>query len=331
MDDVGWSESYAAFRAAREEVEWQTVVAVADRALHREVLVNPLRARRVGAAGRGVPVGAAPLADCRWCDPARSFGVGILSERFGNVVLYTGRAVAGPNHARLAPLSGLVFGDAAMHDLVTLTVEDITELFEAAAAYMKAASGMHAAPFWVVIQNGGPRSASTVDHAHLQVLGRTDRHFGYPAGVAALTWPRYWQTTAKVHLDLGLAVDVGGAALAYANLAPVKERDLTALTNGPLVDGARAVWPLLQSLITAGTTSWSLAAIVNPRLLGLPVDAYREWPDVIWRVVDRGDIASRAADIGAAELYASTVVAADPYVVADLLRSATTAQVRNGR
>jgi hypothetical protein len=76
-------------------------------------------------------------------------------------------------------------------------------------------------------------------------------------------------------------------------------------------------------MIARGTTSWSLCAILNPKLIGCPIDAYRTWPDVVWRMVDRGDTASLPADIGAMELFASSVVATDPYRVADLIGTAT--------
>ena len=41
---------------------------------------------------------------------------------------------------------------------------------------------------------------------------------------------------------------------------------------------------------------------------------------VVVRLVDRGDPASRTSDIGAMELYAASVVASDPFWVAEALR-----------
>ena len=44
------------------------------------------------------------------------------------------------------------------------------------------------------------------------------------------------------------------------------------------------------------------------------------FPTVV-HVVDRGSPANRTSDIGAMELYAASVVASDPFRVADLLRN----------
>jgi hypothetical protein len=43
------------------------------------------------------------------------------------------------------------------------------------------------------------------------------------------------------------------------------------------------------------------------------------------RIVDRGDPGSPTSDIGAMELYAASVVSADPFEVAARLRAALTA------
>jgi hypothetical protein len=44
------------------------------------------------------------------------------------------------------------------------------------------------------------------------------------------------------------------------------------------------------------------------------------------RIVDRGDPANRTSDIGAMELYAASVIASDPFRVADALMLAPPAQ-----
>ena len=220
--------------------------------------------------------------------------------------------IAGPNHARLAPYSAVVFGDHTMHDLLSLDTDDAAELFEGAQAYIDETRRTRSAPYWMVIQNGGQRAASSVDHAHLQVLGRADCHFAEPARVAVLGSPDHWQTAAEVHHQIGLGVDVGSRGTAFATLVPVKERDFTVLTRGSLVDGVRAVWPLVRALISWGTSSWSLAALPNPRQFGADVEPYRAWPDVVWRFVDRGRLGHPVGDMGTMELFGTTVVATDP-------------------
>ena len=41
---------------------------------------------------------------------------------------------------------------------------------------------------------------------------------------------------------------------------------------------------------------------------------------VMVRIVDRGDLKEKTSDVGAMELYASSVIAADPFKVASALR-----------
>ena len=40
------------------------------------------------------------------------------------------------------------------------------------------------------------------------------------------------------------------------------------------------------------------------------------------RIVDRGDPINRTSDFGSMEIYASSVIASDPFRVADVLRAA---------
>jgi hypothetical protein len=72
------------------------------------------------------------------------------------------------------------------------------------------------------------------------------------------------------------------------------------------------VW---RALAQHGTRNFSLAAIVSPGYLSARDCPYRfaSWPAVVWRFVDRGDPDVRHADIGTMELFASPVIAADPY------------------
>ena len=54
-----------------------------------------------------------------------------------------------------------------------------------------------------------------------------------------------------------------------------------------------------------------------------PLDAAPEGWDLVppmARIVDRGDLAHRPSDIGAMELYATPIVATDPFELIDALR-----------
>jgi hypothetical protein len=121
---------------------------------------------------------------------------------------------------------------------------------------------------------------------------------------------------------LGLAVASGDCA-AWASLAPVKERDLTAISAN-ITDGARFVYRCWRALAGQGTRNFSLAAVISPAYFAghrCP-ERFALWPNVVWRFVDRGDPQVSHGDIGTMELFGSAVVANDPFDVARCLAQA---------
>ncbi len=320
LDDRGWAETQPILRAPRAAVEQQQIIFARDRLTGREAILNPLRARRVPAA---VAAGdTAAVVDCRWCDRDgwHVTQPGRWTESFGDVYALDGRVCARPNWARQAPTSGIAFGDERMHDLLRLRREEFVGLFDAADRYV--AATCRARPeidHLMIFLNGGERAAASVEHAHLQIVGRPGRHFAYAEQTAAEAPADYWGRMYAAHAALGLAVDGDGAS-AWATLVPAKERDVTAISRS-LVDGAALVHDVLQALIRHGTNTCSLAAILRP---GYPAPApahsrFAGWPPVVWRLVDRGDRAVRHGDIGCLELFGSPVIATDPFIVAGWL------------
>lgn len=311
LDERGWAETAPTLRAPREAVERQRIVFVRDRLTGREVVLNPLRSRRVAPSSMAGP-SAAP-GPCRWCDPDgwHVTQPGRWTEAFGDVAALGGRVLARPNWARQAPASGLAFGDHDMHDLLRLRRDELVGLFDAAEQYIVAAR--RARPeldHFMVFLNGGARAAASVEHAHLQIVGRPGRHFAYAEDVAARAPADYWQRIQAAHEALGLAA-AGDGTTAWASLVPAKERDVTVISRS-LVEGAARVHAVLQTLIRHGSNTFSVAAILAPPA----VPRFAAWPPVVWRIVDRGDRAVRHADIGCMELFGTPVVATDPFVVA---------------
>jgi len=77
------------------------------------------------------------------------------------------------------------------------------------------------------------------------------------------------------------------------------------------------VYNVLQSLIYRGTSSFSLTAILKPEVESEFDARFTGWPEVVWRLVDRGDMRAPHADIGSLELLGGTAaVATDPWDVA---------------
>jgi len=81
-----------------------------------------------------------------------------------------------------------------MHHLDSLSESEFIGLFETGERYLSAARSVRAPiRFAVLFLNGGPKSASSVEHAHVQIVAREDRHFAYPELIAARCPIDYWQ------------------------------------------------------------------------------------------------------------------------------------------
>jgi len=68
---------------------------------------------------------------------------------------------------------------------------------------------------------------------------------------------------------------------------------------------------------TLGTASFNLAVYMPP--MSSTDEDWTGFP-VVARIIDRGDLSTRTADIAAMELYASSVVSSDPFKLAQSLR-----------
>jgi len=79
-----------------------------------------------------------------------------------------------------------------------------------------------------------------------------------------------------------------------------------------------AVYETLAAFIQRlGTTAFNLALYVRP--IDHVEEDWHGFP-AIFRLEDRGDPSKKNSDLGAMELFASSVVAGDPFHVADILR-----------
>ena len=70
-------------------------------------------------------------------------------------------------------------------------------------------------------------------------------------------------------------------------------------------------------------------AIYQPPLTATPED-WTGFPYVV-RIVDRGSLTIKTADIGAMEMFAQSVVTSDPFTVGDALRAARSTMPGEGR
>jgi hypothetical protein len=148
----------------------------------------------------------------------------------------------------------------------------------------------------------------------------------------AATGRSYFTELLAAYRALGLIV-LDGRATAFASLTPVKEREVVLLAPGSAWRGpagspeadvsylaiAEQCGYLIAAYRTLGVAAFDLA------LFGPPLDDDSpEWDDfpVVARLVDRGDPLSTTADVAAMELFGSSVVAHDPFLLAHDLAAA---------
>lgn len=317
---VPWIErQFGSLDAVRE----QRIVRVTDRVLLEGALFNELRSRRPIAVPAQSAADVAATIAASAPDPFCDVLVGTPADTFGRI-----RGPGGTTAANVAKYDGahgvLVF-DA--HDpLVAFDERAIAGHFATARRWAEAAVAADPeARYWFLLWNCLWRGGGSIVHGHMQMTATRGMH--YPrverlrqATVAyrAAHGGDYLADVWRVHEALGLGVVVGPSRV-FATLTPVKEREVVVLgpPGGSEADLAAGVAHALATLRGLGVLAHDLGLFLPP----LRPDG-ADWSRVVplARLVDRGDPGSRTCDIGAMELYAASVIAADPFTVGAALR-----------
>jgi hypothetical protein len=181
-----------------------------------------------------------------------------------------------------------------------------------------------AARYLFVMWNSLWRAGGSIVHGHMQMTATRGAH--YPKVEAlrrqalsydASTERDYFDDLWLVHDALGLGVEVEGARV-IASLVPIKEREVV-IFGRPGADAsslAAAIARVVTAYRASGVLAHNMAVYLPP--LAPDGEDWRRFPPIA-RLVDRGDPANKTSDIGAMELYAASVIATDPFRVADAL------------
>ena len=182
-----------------------------------------------------------------------------------------------------------------------------------------------AARYLFILWNCLWRAGGSIVHGHMQMTATRGAH--YPRvellrrqalAYAAADGRDYFDDLWLVHDALGLGVQVEGARI-IASLVPIKEREVLILGR-PGADAAslaEAIARVVATYRAAGVVAYNMAVYLPP--LSPDGEDWRRFPPIA-RIVDRGDPANKTSDIGAMELYAASVIATDPFRLADQLR-----------
>jgi hypothetical protein len=246
---------------------------------------------------------------------------GTPEDSFGRI---RGRyCLSASNIAKYDGWHGVLIFD--QHHPLNFTRERVEDYVQTALRWFEAVHTTDAkATYPFFIWNCLWRSGASVIHGHAQMSVATG--MAYPkvellrrtaSEYRLRTKSSYFDDLWKLHRGLGLAFqDQEAAVRGYVSLTPVKEKEVVLIGNNP-VALATHLYHVLDCFVTElGVQSFNVSMTLPP--LTQTDESWEEMP-VIVRIVDRGDPNSRGSDIGAMELYAATVVASDPFVVASAL------------
>jgi hypothetical protein len=306
---------FGSVRAVRQ----QRIVKVTNRITLEGALFNELRARR--------PLEAPPEeGDLQQTIRAATGGpfchpeTGTPADTFGRI--RGGHALTASNVAKYDGWHGVIIFDE--HNPLHFTAEQVADYVDTAQQW---ASAAHRAdpearyPFF--LWNCLWRSGASILHGHAQMTLTRGMHYARVESwrQAALRYRdvhgvNYFDDLVAVYRSLGLGLGLGTATI-FPSLTPLKEKETHIIGRNLDEDLKSAIFLVLSTLVERlGTQSFNLA-IYQPPLTPTRED-WGSFPTVV-RVVDRGSLESKTADLGAMELFGQSVVATDPFFVAEAI------------
>jgi len=223
--------------------------------------------------------------------------------------------ITGANIAKYDAWNSMVF--FKKHNPLDFTQEELSDYIETGFKWFKKVNN-HDKQFvsplfiWNCLQKAG---ASQI-HGHAQVLMTKSVHYARTQFLSKnfrsymqLNGRNYFKDLYNAHKALGLALD--GDVNGFASLTPLKEKEFIIISrDNPSTsdDVKEAIYRVLRCYIDElGVNSFNL-------VISCPSFGETFLPYII-RIVDRGSIFKPTADIGAMELYGSSVISDDPYNV----------------
>jgi hypothetical protein len=304
----------------------QTVVKVTNLATLDATLFAPLRAHRPidgpthgdDLAAQLSATGGDPFCNPTTGTPANTFG----RARGRRITTGANAALADAHHGVL------VFH---LHDPLGFDEDLVRDVLATGRAWAEQARAEDpSAANYLLIWNCLWRAGGSIVHGHAQALLGSGPQYARLARFRrdAAAYRDSYKTSlvadlVALHRDLGLVTDGAAGVSVLAHVTPIKEREVLVVGQPGMDERDPVFTDAVASTLVAyrdrlGVRSFNLA------LWRPPLDATRDgpWSDMppIVRMVDRGDPFQRASDIGAMELYGTSIVGSDPYDVIAALR-----------
>jgi len=315
-----WIESYF---GSVEAVRSQRIVKITNLVTMEGALFNELRASRpmeVKQSSDLQKIITDNLGD-PFCKPLE----GTPADTFGRV--RGEHSITASNIAKYDGFHGVVVFDE--HAPLALSPQGVNDYIDTALAWAHKAHDVdREACYFFFMWNCLWKSGASILHGHAQMTLSRDMHYAKVEHLrrSALRYREtcginYFDDLCAVHKALGLALENGHTRI-LAYLTPIKEKEVLLISEELDQDLKDSIYKVLKGFVERlGVQSFNLALYHKPL-----ADVEEDWSGfpVVVRIVDRGDPNNKTADIGAMELYATSVIASDPFRVAEVLREAFT-------
>ncbi len=223
--------------------------------------------------------------------------------------------ITGANIAKYDAWSSIIFFNK--HNPLDFTQDEISDYIDTGFKWFKKVKNQDKSfKFPLFLWNCLPKAGASQVHGHAQILMTDNIPYAKTQFLRKifreymrLTGRNYFKDLYKVHKALGLSLDAD--IMGFANITPLKEKEFIIISyqNPSKSDEVKkTIHRVLRCYIDRmGMNSFNLA-------ISCPAFGESMYPYLI-QMVDRGNIFKSTADIGAMELYGSSVIADDPYYV----------------
>ena len=304
-----------------DAVTTQRIVRVTNLVMMEGALFNDVRARRP-AEVKGADEVRETIERSRG-DPFCHPETGTPADTFGRI--HGEHGITASNIAKYDTYHGVLVFDE--HDpLAAMDAKVIRDRLLTARRWAQAANEEDpTAKYYFLIWNCLWRAGGSIVHGHMQMTVTRGMHYPRVEMLRrrSLSYDEqqgrdYFDDLWLVHEALGLGLWHEGSRV-FASLTPIKESEVIILGRPGEDESALAgaIAHVIGKYREQGVCAYNLALLLPP--LSADGNDWRRFPPHA-RLVDRGDPANKTSDIGGMELYAASVVAADPFRVADLLR-----------
>lgn len=234
-------------------------------------------------------------------------------------------SITASNVAKYDGFHGVVVFDE--HNPLIFSPEKVSDYIETALEWAHEAHQVdREARYFFFLWNCLWKSGASILHGHAQMTLSRDMHYAKIEHLrrSALRYREahgvnYFDDLYTVHQVLGLTLENGQTRI-LAYLTPIKEKEVLLISEELDQDLKDSIYKVLKGFVERlGVQSFNLALYQKPI-----ADVEEDWGGfpVVVRIVDRGDPDNKTADIGAMELYAASVIASDPFHVAEALHEA---------